>query len=50
MPIGKEEMLQIIICDDCVKRKMRRVVRIHNIEREVTADAEPFVLGENTCE
>ncbi len=48
MPIGIEEMLQIIICDDCIKRKGKRVTRIHNIKRKVTADAEPFVLGRDT--
>lgn len=44
MPIGAEEILQIIICDECIKWKARwgTVTRIHNIKRDVTADAEPF--------
>lgn len=46
MPIGIEEMLQIIICDDCIKRNIKRVIRIHNIDRKVTADSELFSPGE----
>lgn len=42
MPIGVEEMLQVIICDDCIKTRAKRVTRIHNIQRDVTADVEPF--------
>jgi len=44
MPIGTEEILQIIICDDCIGERVERVTRIHNLERTVTADAEPFHL------
>lgn len=49
MPIGIEEILQVIICDDCVKRQAKRVVRLHNIKRETTADVgkfEPTNYGE----
>lgn len=42
MPIGEEEILQVVICDDCIKRKAKRVTWIHDVEREVTASAEPF--------
>ena len=50
MPIGVEEMLQIIICDNCIKRKIEMVMLIHNIERKVTSDAKPFSPGRDTCE
>lgn len=42
MPIGTEEYLQVIICDGCIKTKIRRVTRIYNIERSVTSDIEGF--------
>jgi len=42
MPIGVEEILQVIICDDCMKRKAKRVIRLHNIRRETTADIGEF--------
>ena len=42
MPIGVEEILQVVICDDCMKKKAKRVTRLHNIRREATAEAEPF--------
>lgn len=44
MPIGGEEMLQIVICDECIKWKVKWVTRIHNIKRDVTADIEPFEI------
>lgn len=39
---GGAERLQIIICDDCIRIRAKRVTRIHNIKRNVTADEEPF--------
>lgn len=42
MPIGVEEYLQVIICDDCIKTKIKRVTRIHNIDRSVTSSIEGF--------
>lgn len=41
-PRDNPEMLQIIICDECIKNKVEWVTRIYNIKRDVTADAEPF--------
>ena len=42
MPIGVEEILQVVICDDCMKKKAKRVTRIHNIQREMTAERGEF--------
>ena len=42
MPIGVEEILQVVICDDCMKKKAKRVTRIHNIQREMTAECGEF--------
>jgi len=42
MPTCQEEYLQVIICDDCIKRKAKRVTRIHNIERTITSEAKEF--------
>ncbi|RLC89137.1 MAG: hypothetical protein DRJ03_00865 [Chloroflexi bacterium] len=42
MPIGQEEYLQVIICDDCVKRNLKRVTRIYNIKHVVVSDVEEF--------
>ena len=42
MHTGREEILQVIICDDCIKTRAKRVTRIYNIKRDVTADVEPF--------
>lgn len=36
------EVLQIIVCDDCIKAKAKLVTRIYNVRRTVAADAEPF--------
>ena len=42
-PIGEtEEILQVVICDDCMKKKARRVTRLHNIKHEMTADRGEF--------
>lgn len=40
LPIRKEEILQIIICDDCVRKNGATLIR--NIKRTVTADTELF--------
>jgi hypothetical protein len=41
--IGKgTEFLQIIICDECIKRKAKWVTWIYNIKKEVTADSMEF--------
>jgi len=42
MPMDCEEYLQVVICDDCVKKNIRRVTRIHNIKRVTTSDVESF--------
>ena len=42
MPTQKEEMLQVIICDECIRKNASRVKRIHNIKRKVTAKIEKF--------
>lgn len=43
MVVGKEELLQVIICDVCVKRNAGRVTRIHSIKRNSVAKSEQFV-------
>lgn len=42
MPIGVEEYLQVVICDDCIKAKSNHVTWIHNIERKITSEAGEF--------
>lgn len=44
MPIGVEEILQVIICDYCIRKKIKAVTRIHNINRDVTAESGEFIL------
>ncbi len=44
MSIGVEEILQVIICDHCIRKKIKAVTRIHNIKRDVTAKEEPFEI------
>lgn len=44
MPFDKEEYLQVIICDDCIKKNVKRVMRIHNVQRKVTSDIERFKI------
>ncbi len=44
LPGRKEEILQVIICDDCIKKKADQVTRIYNIRREATAESEEFTL------
>ena len=43
LPMSREEVLQIIICDECILKDSRFVTRIHNIKRSVTADTEDFI-------
>lgn len=42
MPRGVEEILQVVICDDCMKKKAKRVTRLRNIKREMTAERGEF--------
>ena len=42
MPVGVEDMLEVIICDGCIKARAKRVIRIYNIRREVTSESEGF--------
>lgn len=42
MPIDTEEILQVVICDDCMKKKAGRVTWLHNIRREETAERGEF--------
>lgn len=37
-----EEILQVIICDKCIKEKAKLVTRIHNINRDITAESGEF--------
>ena len=41
-----EELLQVIICDNCIKRKIKRVTRIFDINNIVTAKVELFKFEE----
>ena len=42
MPTQTKEILQVVICDDCMKKKAKRVVRLYNIRREETAECGEF--------
>ena len=44
MPTQREEMLQVIICDECIKNYINLVSHIRNIDRLVTADIGPFEI------
>lgn len=44
MPRRKEEMLQVIICDACIKSKTKGVTRIYNIKSKTTAESVEFTL------
>lgn len=46
MPIGEEEYLLVVICDDCVKSKAKRVTHIFNIERTYSSDCGRFKPNE----
>ena len=39
-----EELLQVIICDNCIKRKIKRVTHIFDIATATEAKAEQFKL------
>jgi len=41
-PITIEEILQVIICDECVKGRAKRVKHLYNLKRTHTADCGPF--------
>lgn len=41
-PITLEEILQVVICDNCVRVKYNRVTRIHSIERKTDGVSETF--------
>ncbi len=43
MPTGREEVLRIIICDNCIKKNSSCVTHIYKIRRSVTADTEEFM-------
>ena len=43
----REEILQIVICDDCMKMNSESVTLIHNIKRNITAETTPFTVSEN---
>lgn len=42
MPTKKKEMLQVVICDLCIKTKARRVTHIYKIKENVTAESKEF--------
>ena len=46
MPIGVEEILQILICDDCIKKNIKQVTHIYNINRETTCECGEFMPTE----
>lgn len=43
LPGMKEQMLQVIICDECMKVRAKRVTRLCNIKSETTADRGEFL-------
>lgn len=42
MPVECEDMLEIVICDQCIKKKASRVTVIKNVRRKTTATREEF--------
>lgn len=42
MPIQKKEMLQVIICDSCIKEKAKWVTLLYNIKEERVAKSREF--------
>lgn len=44
MPRRKQEILQVIICDGCIKTRKRSVIWIHDITECVTAKEKPFEI------
>ena len=48
-PITEEEILQIVICDDCIRNKIKRVIHIYDIQRDVVAQSKPLDPDEERC-
>lgn len=48
MPTQREEVLQVIICDECIKRKIEYVTLIRTVQRSAITfyKAGPFEIGE----
>lgn len=42
LPGRKEEVLQVMICDECIKKNAKRVKLIHNIKRTTTSELGEF--------
>jgi len=42
MPVNCEDMLEVVVCDNCLKKKASRVTVIKNIRRKTTATREEF--------
>lgn len=42
MPTGRREMLQVVICDQCIKEKIKWVTRIYNIKEKTTSESKEF--------
>lgn len=42
MPTRVEGILQVVICDNCIKVKANRATKLHNIKRETTAKSVEF--------
>ena len=42
MPIGVQEFLEIVICDDCIGDRADRVAWIHSVDTVTTAKTTPF--------
>lgn len=42
MPVQRKEMLQVIICDDCIKEKVKWVTLLYNIKEERVAKSREF--------
>lgn len=42
MPTQRAEMLQVIICDDCIKAKAEKVSLLHKIRENRSADIKEF--------
>lgn len=42
MVLKNKEMLQIIICDQCIRKKKRSIVRLYDIKERITAKSKEF--------
>lgn len=40
--LKNKEMLQIIICDHCIRKKKRSIVRLYDIKERITAKSKEF--------